>query len=229
MFDAWRSFGAWFLELGALSPSTTTARSRFTSRTMDVLSTALTLLLVMDPLGNIPNFMAALKGVPEARRPRIILRECLFALGILLAVFAGGRGFMAAFHLSSEALRISGGIMLFLIAIRMIFPAHGLDRPEAEEEPFIVPLATPLIAGPSLIATIMILAGNPANSRIGILIAIVSSWLLSTLILLSAPFFSRILRRRGLMAVERLMGMLLIVVAVQMFMDGLHLPSGVPG
>jgi len=197
---------------------------------MDVLSTALTLLLVMDPLGNIPNFMAALKGVPEARRSRIILRECLFALGILLAVFAGGRGFMAAFHLSSEALRISGGIMLFLIAIRMIFPSHGLDRPEQpEEEPFIVPLATPLIAGPSLIATIMILAGNPANPRAGILIAIVSSWLLSTLILLSAPFFSRILRRRGLMAVERLMGMLLIVVAVQMFMDGLHLPSGVPG
>jgi multiple antibiotic resistance protein len=197
---------------------------------MDVISTALTLLLVMDPLGNIPNFMAALKGVPEARRFRIILRECLFALGILLAVFAGGRGFMAMFHLSAEALRISGGIMLFLIAIRMIFPQHGLDRPEQpDEEPFIVPLATPLIAGPSLMATIMILAGNPDNPRAGILIAIVSSWLISTLILLSAPFFSRILRRRGLMAVERLMGMLLIVVAVQMFLDGLHLPSRVPG
>jgi len=196
---------------------------------MDIVSTALTLLLVMDPLGNIPNFMAALKSVPEAKRSSIILRECLFALGILLAVFAGGRGFMAAFHLSAEALRISGGIMLFLIAIRMIFPSHGLDRSEPEEEPYIVPLATPLIAGPSLIATIMILTGNPVNPRAGILIAIVSSWVINTLVLLSAPFFSRILRRRGLMAVERLMGMLLIVVAVQMFMDGLHLPSGQPG
>ncbi len=193
---------------------------------MDVLSIALTLLLVMDPLGNIPNFMAALKSVPEARRSRIILRECLFALGILLAVFIGGRGFMAIFGLSVEALRIAGGIMLFLIALRMIFPEGRGERPEQhEEEPFIVPLATPLIAGPSLIATIMVLSGNPAVNRIGVLTAIFSSWAVSTLILLSAPFFARILRRRGLMAVERLMGMLLIVVSVQMFLTGLHLQS----
>ncbi len=190
---------------------------------MDVLSIALTLLLVMDPLGNIPNFMAALKSVPEARRSRVILRECLFALGILLAVFVGGRGFMAIFGLSVEALRIAGGIMLFLIALRMIFPEGRGERPEQhEEEPFIVPLATPLIAGPSLIATIMILSGNPAMNRVGVLTAIFSSWGVSTVILLSAPFFARILRRRGLMAVERLMGMLLIVVSVQMFLDGLH-------
>ena len=193
---------------------------------MDVLSIALTLLLVMDPLGNIPNFMAALKSVPEARRSRIILRECLFALGILLAVFVGGRGFMAIFGLSVEALRIAGGIMLFLIALRMIFPEGRGERPEQhEEEPFIVPLATPLIAGPSLIATIMVLSGNPAVNRAGVLTAIFSSWGVSTLILLSAPFFARILRRRGLMAVERLMGMLLIVVSVQMFLTGLHLQS----
>src|SRR6187455_3438926 len=197
---------------------------------MDVVSIALTLVGVMDPLGNIPNFMVALKSVPEARRARIILRECLFALGILLAVYIGGRGFMAIFHLSAEALKISGGIMLFLIALRMIFPPEGPERPDRhEEEPFIVPLATPMIAGPSLIATIMILTGDPANSRTGILTAIVSSWLLATVILLSAPFFARILRRRGLMAVERLMGMLLIVVSVQMFLDGLHLKSQVPG
>jgi multiple antibiotic resistance protein len=188
-----------------------------------VLSIALTLLLVMDPLGNIPNFMAALKSVPEERRFRIILRECLFALGILLAVFAGGKGFMDIFHLSVEALRIAGGIMLFLIALRMIFPEGRSERREQpEEEPFIVPLATPMIAGPSLIATIMILSGNPAVNRMGVLTAIVSSWAVTTLTLLSAPFFARILRRRGLMAVERLMGMLLIVVSVQMFLDGLH-------
>ena len=196
---------------------------------MYVVSTALTLLIVMDPLGNIPNFMAALKNVPEARRRGIILRECLFALGILLAVFAGGRAFMAIFGLSAEALRISGGIMLFLIALRMIFPPAGSERPDPhEEEPFIVPLATPLIAGPSLIATIMILTGHPDAWRLGVFSAITAAWLVSTLILLSAPFFARILRRRGLMAVERLMGMLLIVVAVQMFLDGLHLPSRVP-
>lgn len=198
---------------------------------MDILSTTLTLLLVMDPLGNIPNFMATLRQVPPERLGRIILRECLFALAILLAVLAGGRGFMAIFGLSAEALRIAGGIMLFLIALRMIFPPAGGERTEAtvEEEPFIVPLATPLIAGPSLIATIMVLAGNPATSRPGVLAAIVASWSISTLILLSSPFFARILGRRGIMAVERLMGMLLVVVSVQMFLDGLHLPSRVPG
>lgn len=203
---------------------------------MDVLSTALTLLLIMDPLGNIPSFMAALKRVPESRRYPVILRECLFALGILLAVLAGGRSFMGVFGLSSEALSISGGIMLFLIALPMIFPPEeqgrpgGAVRPDTpDEEPFIVPLATPLIAGPSLIATLMILTGNPASSRPGLLGAVLAAWAVCTLVLLCAPFFARLLRRRGLMAVERLMGMLLIVVAVQMFLDGLHLPSRVPG
>ncbi|MDB6132716.1 MAG: putative antibiotic transporter [Verrucomicrobiales bacterium] len=184
----------------------------------------------MDPLGNIPNFMATLRQVPTERLGRIIFRECLFALAVLLAVLAGGRGFMAIFGLSSEALRIAGGIMLFLIALRMIFPEAGGERVETvEEEPFIVPLATPLIAGPSLIATNMVLAGNPTISRPGVFAAILAAWSISTLILLSAPFFARILGRRGIMAVERLMGMLLVVVAVQMFLDGLHLPSRLPG
>lgn len=197
---------------------------------MDILSTTLTLLLVMDPLGNIPNFMAALRQVPEERRLRIIFRECLFALGILLAVMAGGRGFMAIFGLSAEALRISGGIMLFLIALRMIFPPEESGKAEGSlEEPFIVPLATPLVAGPSVIATIMVLAGNPTVNRPAVFASILSAWGMSTLILLSAPFFARFLGPRGIMAVERLMGMLLVVVAVQMFLDGLHLPSRVPG
>lgn len=195
-----------------------------------MISTGLTLLLVMDPLGNIPNFMSALRRVPEERRVGVILRECLVALGILLAVLVGGRGFMGVFGLSSEALRISGGIMLFLIALRMIFPQAGGEGAEAqEEEPFIVPLAVPLIAGPSLIATLMVLTGNPAQSLWPVFLALAGAWSVSTVILLGAPFFARILRRRGLMAVERLMGMLLVVLAVQMFLDGLHLPSRVPG
>ena len=196
---------------------------------MDPVSTALTLMLVMDPLGNIPAFMAALAKVPESRRRHVILRECGFALVILLAVWTGGRPFMAVFGLSAEALRISGGVMLFLIALPMIFPVHGAERPEsAGEEPFIVPLATPLVAGPGVIAAIMVLTGQGAGNRAALAASILAAWGASTLILLSAPFFARVLRRRGLMAVERLMGMLLIVVAVQMFLDGLHLPSRVP-
>lgn len=198
---------------------------------MDFFATTLTLLLVMDPLGNVPAFMAALKSVPEARRSRVILRECAIALLLLLAVLAGGRWFMGMFGLSSEALRISGGIMLFLIALRMIFPPESHDRPDViEEEPFIVPLATPLIAGPSVIATLMVLTAKPevVNSGWITLLSTGAAWLVSTLILLSAPFLARLLRRRGLMAVERLMGMLLVVLAVQMFLDGLHLPSRVP-
>jgi multiple antibiotic resistance protein len=194
---------------------------------MDFMSATLTLLIVMDPLGNIPNFMVAMKAVPDERRLRVTARELLIALLILVTVFFGGRTFMQLLHLTNEALRIAGGIMLFLIALRMIFPGESAERLEQQkEEPFIVPLATPLIAGPSVMATIMLIAGTDPGRRPVWLAALFAAWLICAAILLCAPFLARILRRRGLMAVERLMGMVLVVVSVQMFLDGLHLSSG---
>jgi multiple antibiotic resistance protein len=192
---------------------------------MDFKSAVLTLILVIDPLGNIPNFMASMRSVPDARRLRVIARELLIALVILLGVFFCGRTAMQLLSLSDDALRISGGIVLFLIALRMVFPPeHPVDHPP-EEEPFIVPLATPLIAGPSVMATIMFIAQREPERRFEWLFALFVAWLVSAVILLSAPFLARVLQRRGLMAVERLMGMILVVVSVQMFLDGLHLAN----
>lgn len=197
---------------------------------MDFTSAVLTLVIVIDPLGNIPTFMAAIKAVPAERRYKVIIRELLIALAILVAVFFGGRNVMHMLHLTDEALRIAGGIVLFLIALRMIFPdasAERLDHPQ--EEPFIVPLATPLLAGPSVMATIMFIAGREPARWTTWLVAVFIAWLISAAILLCAPFLARVLQRRGLMALERLMGMVLVVVSVQMFLDGLHLtPPAAP-
>jgi multiple antibiotic resistance protein len=191
---------------------------------VDFFSATVTLLLVMDPLGNIPNFMVAVKCVPESRRLKVIARELLFALGILLAVFFAGRPAMKVLHLTEEALRIAGGIILFLIALHMIFPNKGKDATEeSQEEPFIVPMATPLIAGPSVMATLMLMVGGEPQKRHIWLGAMFAAWVVNSTVLLSAPFLAKILRPRGLAAVERLMGMILVVVAVQMFLDGLHL------
>lgn len=198
---------------------------------MDFTSATLTLLLVMDPLGNIPNFMAAVRVVPETRRFRVIARELFIALLILLVVFFAGRFLMRVFHLTEEALRIAGGIMLFLIALRMIFPDDGKDAAgeSIKEEPFIVPLATPLIAGPSVMATLMLMVGSDPERRPVWLGAMLAAWGVNSAILLCAPVLAKALQARGLAAVERLMGMILVVVAVQMFLDGLHLSPLVKG
>lgn len=193
-------------------------------------SAFLTLLIVLDPLGNIPTFMAAMKVVPNDRRLRVVARELFIALLILIGVFFCGRTVMNLLRLSDEALRISGGIILFLIALRMVFPPENGDRLDhPQEEPFIVPLATPLVAGPSVMATIMFIAGRNPDRRPLWLLALLIAWAVTAAILLCAPFLARILQRRGLMAIERLMGMILIVMSVQMFLDGLHLtPASKP-
>ncbi len=190
-------------------------------------SAFLTLLIVLDPLGSIPSVMAAMKAVPDARRLRVIARELMFALVILIGVFFCGRSLMNVLHLTDEALRISGGIVLFLIALRMVFPTATAERPEhQQEEPFIVPLATPFIAGPSVMATIMFIAGRDPTRRPLWLLALCTAWAVTAAVLLCAPALARILKRRGLMAVERLMGMVLVVMSVQMFLDGIKLTVG---
>ena len=136
---------------------------------------------------------------------------------------------MVVFGLSAEALRIPGGHVM-LIALRMIFPSPRPEQSELaeKEDSFIVPLALPLIAGTGVIAAIMVLTGHPSANRMGLSIAVPGAWVVTTLVLLSAQWFAKVLRQRGLMAMEPLMGMLLIVAAVQTFPDGLHFPSQVP-
>jgi small neutral amino acid transporter SnatA (MarC family) len=126
---------------------------------MEMVAVAVTLFLVMDPLGNIPAFAAALKQVPPARRQAVLVRELLIALVVLIGCLLVGRPLLAWLHLKPESISIAGGIVLFLIALRMIFPSEGAALTDGSEgEPFIVPLAIPLLAGPSALSTLLLLA-----------------------------------------------------------------------
>src|SRR5687767_15095148 len=175
----------------------------------------------MDSLGNIPVFLSVLKEVPPERRRVVLIREILFAYLVLLVFLFSGNYLLRLLHLQPEAVSISGGIVLFLIALRMIFPPEGGMLGETPEgEPFLVPLAIPLIAGPSTLAALLLL--QRGGNVFELLVAMTIAWALTGLILLASPFFFRILRQRGLIAMERLMGMLLVMIAVQMLMNGLY-------
>jgi len=189
---------------------------------MTTLSATLLLLTIMDPLGNVANFIAGLRPVPPERRLRVIARELVIALIILLLFLFCGRWLLGLLHLTQEALFISGGIVLFLIALKMIFPPSRRDADEHEVEPFIVPLATPLIAGPSVLATLLVLVSSHPEDMGRWLIALLISWGITAAILLCSPAIARVLKEKGSMAVERLMGMLLVLVAVQMFLNGIE-------
>lgn len=191
---------------------------------MSIYSAAVTLVVVMDPLGNIPVFLSVLSKVSAKRRSWIILRESITAFLILLAFLFFGDNILYGLGISQPALSIAGGIILFLIAIKMIFPPEheGGPRDNASIEPFIVPLAIPLIAGPSAIATVM-LFGAEAMVVHAIwvpLVALIIASSITTLILLTAPQLRRLLGQKGLIAMERLMGMVLTTIAVQMFLVG---------
>jgi multiple antibiotic resistance protein len=189
---------------------------------VDLFSAVVTLFLVMDPLGNIPVFLSVLKGVPPERRRLVLAREIAFAYLVLLFFFLIGEYILRFLGLQQEAVSIAGGIVLFLIALRMIFPGERpLSGDALEGEPFLVPLAIPLIAGPSALATLLLLQRSGA-SRGGLLLALTIAWMVSAVLLLSSTFLYRVLRERGLIALERLMGMLLVMVAVQMLLNGIR-------
>ena len=188
---------------------------------MDILSAIIMLLLIMDPLGNIPLFLSSLKSVEPARRQRVLLRELGVAYVILLACLFGGSTVLRVLGLDQETISVAGGIVLFLIALRMIFPADVTGADRLEGEPFIVPLAVPLIAGPSTVAALLLLQRSAPDQTMALLLALTVAWTVNAIILMSSTFFYRVLRERGLMAMERLMGMLLVMIAVQMFMNGI--------
>jgi len=187
---------------------------------MTIFSAALLLFLVMDPLGNVPMYLSALKNVPTERRTKIIARELLIALGIMILFLFAGRHLLSVLKISDPALTITGGVVLFLIAIKMIFPSdRRADAPL--EEPFIVPLATPYLAGPSTLASLILIMNSEPQRWPEWLAALLCAWLVCGIILVSAVPLSKILRQRGLTAVERLMGLILMPLAIQMLMTGI--------
>ncbi|MCP5505712.1 MAG: YhgN family NAAT transporter [Chlamydiales bacterium] len=181
------------------------------------------LFLLMDPIGNIPVYLAILKDVKAKRQKKIIIRELLIALAVIIVFTFVGEHLLDILGVGQETILLSGGIILFIIALKMIFPSgkEGAYESPTKGEPFIVPLAIPLVAGPSVLAAVMIYSHRESLSLL--MTAIVLAWVISTLILLCAPYLKKILGIRGITACERLMGLLLTLLAVQMFLEGLSL------
>ena len=190
---------------------------------MEIFGIAALIFLVTDPFGNIAIFIAALKNVPEKRRLRVAARELLFALALLLLFLTFGDKVLSALGLSREATAIAGGIILFVIAMRLIFPGpQGVLGDVPDGEPMLVPLATPAVAGPSALAVLMTLRNTHDGPLWELYVAVLLAWAATAFIPLQASLLQRFLGPRGLTAVERLMGMLLIMLSVDMLLDNLQ-------
>jgi multiple antibiotic resistance protein len=188
---------------------------------VSVASAFVLLFLVMDPLGNIPAFLAALKYVDPARQGRVIARELLIAFGVMVAFLFVGRFALSALHLSEPALTIAGGVVLFLIAVRMLFPTpEGSLHEGVSGEPFVVPLAIPYVAGPSVLAVELLLMSREPERWADWLAAVCLAWLAGSAVVMLGSRLRKYLGQKGLTAVERLMGMVLVAVAVQMLLNG---------
>lgn len=188
-----------------------------------ILSTALLLTFVLDPFGNIPVLLSLLRDMDNRRRYRIIIREVLIGLAILLMFLFLGDNFLRVFHLETEAVTIAGGIIFFIFGIRMIFPDEkGSAVFPADADPLVVPIALPMIAGPSALATLLVLSNNHPGKTLELFYALLLAWLVSALFFLAAPLLYKVLKDKGLTAMERLMGMLLLIMSVQMFINGLR-------
>jgi multiple antibiotic resistance protein len=190
---------------------------------MSVLSAAVLLFLVIDPLGNIPFFLCVLNKVDEGRRRAIILREMGIAFGVLVLFLFCGQYLLLLLQISEPSLSIAGGIILFIIALRMIF--YGSEKVFDDilrGEPFIVPLAIPSVAGPSAMATVLLLMAREPARWPEWLAALAAACLLSGIILFFSSGLIRLLGERVLVATERLMGMVLTTVAVEMFLSAVR-------
>ncbi|MCX7901219.1 MAG: MarC family protein, partial [Burkholderiaceae bacterium] len=188
------------------------------------VSAVVLLLLVFDPFGNIPLFISALRDVPRARRTRVVLRECLIAFALLTAFAILGRPLLDVLGLSDLSLQIGGAVVLMLVAIRMVFPPpEGVFGPLPGGEPFIVPLAVPALAGPSALATVLLLVSREPDKTALWIAAIALALSASALVLAFAERLQRLLGARVTVAFERLMGLVLAAMAVEMMLRGICL------
>ncbi|KYP97056.1 antibiotic transporter [Sodalis-like endosymbiont of Proechinophthirus fluctus] len=190
----------------------------------EMISATVLLFLIMDPLGNLPIFMSVLKHLEPKRRRAIVIREMLIALLLMLIFLFAGEHILSFLNLRTETVSISGGVILFLIAIKMIFPSQegnsaGLP---AGEEPFLVPLAIPLVAGPSILAALMLLSHQYPMKINQLVLSLLIAWVLSVVILMLSNVFLQLLGSKGVSALERLMGLLLVMISTQMFLDGIR-------
>ena len=187
------------------------------------VSATILLILITDPIGNIPIFANALKHVAPERRSRVILREVMIAFALLLTFMFIGEGFLRVMNLSELSLQIGGGVILFLIALRMIFPPPHVVTVEPMGEPLIVPLAIPAIAGPSALATVLLLVSQAPEKRLEWIAALCVTMTVSAVVLVLAERIQRIAGDRFVVALERLMGLVLVAVSIEMLLRGIKL------
>jgi len=191
---------------------------------MTIYSAAIMLFLVMDPFGNIPIFLSVLSHVAPEKRRKIIIRELLIALLFLTFFLFFGKYILTGMHITEPALGIAGGTILFLIAIKMIFPGSNsafVSDDDIDGDPLIVPLAVPMVAGPSSMAIVILLSTQYPDQIFSWLGALLAAWSTGFVILIMAEKLSKIVGKRTLKAIERLMGMILTTMAVQMLLTGI--------
>ena len=187
------------------------------------LSALVLLLLVLDPIGSLPVFIAVMRNVAPERRMRVALRESALAFAALLVFMFAGQAFLALMRLSERSLEVAGGVILLIIAMRMIF-ASGAEVYAADgkaREPFIFPLAVPLLAGPSAMATVLLLASRQPERLLDWIGALTVAMLFSALVLLGADRIRRWIGSSMVSAIEKLMGLVLTAIAVEMILAGL--------
>jgi MarC family membrane protein len=187
-----------------------------------LISNAVLLFFVIDPFGLIPIYAALMSRVPVERRLPVLIRELLIALVVLIVFLFAGKHLLSAMHISEPALIIAGALILFLIALPMIFPSIKLSMDtETSAEPFIVPLATPLFAGPSALTLVMLIGSSREGSWPEWLGTVVVAWLAASTVMLLGNVITARIGARGLIALERLMGMFLVAMAVEMLLSGI--------
>lgn len=190
-----------------------------------IFSTAVLIFFILDPFGSVPLLLSILKNIDKKRHSKIIIREMLIGLAILVVFLFFGEQFLSLFHLQPQAISIAGGIIFFVISLKMIFPGpngEDLFATKKGDEPLVVPIAIPMIAGPGALATLLVLAKTNAEHSGALFISLLLAWAFAVLVLLSSPQLYKILKEKGLSALERLMGMLLLIMSVQMFIDGIR-------
>jgi multiple antibiotic resistance protein len=188
---------------------------------MSFLSATISMFLIMNSVGHIIGYLDLVQSLDTKRRRVIIVREMLFALLIMVFFYFVGEFLLSALEVGHQTVLLAGGLVLFLIAIRMIFPHAKPVLLKEKEEPFVFPIATPMIAGPSILTTIMIYARQEESGYM-VLLAIFVAWAFSITILLFAEQIKNTVGKRALVAVERLMGLLLTMMAVEMVLNGIR-------
>ena len=189
-----------------------------------IWSAAVLLFFLMDPIGNIPVILSVFKDVDPKRQRIIIIRELLIAFVVMVVFLFAGETLLSFLHIKQESVTITAGIILLIIGLRMIFPRpEGIMGKQPDGEPFIVPIAIPLIAGPSVLAMLILMTKNEPGHTTKWFLALLVAWFISALLLMAAPYLFKVLRERGMMAIERLVGMILVMMAVQVLTDGLKI------